>query len=175
MNTLKKFNARVTTAHESIGYTQTVEVDTERDTLLDEIAANMEKTRSWKVERWEVAEVLDNLPVASMTIEDLEALAELTSIVPAEVVNEFCDDFGREYDPTEIDDLRDDVTDRYYGAYESGAAYAREFAHDTGSLENVPGWILTSIDWKSAWNSDLRHDFVEITDETGTLHLFLAH
>lgn len=69
-------------------------------------------------------------------------------------MGEYLDDMG-------ADDLSD-FDEAYNGQYNSGAAFAEQFADDIGAVDDRnAGWIC--IDWERTWDANLRHDY-HITD-----------
>lgn len=55
-----------------------------------------------------------------------------------------------------------DVLPMFQGPYNNPEDFAEELATELGDLDNVPDYILSSIDWAGVWDANLRHEYYEI-------------
>ncbi len=61
----------------------------------------------------------------------------------------------------EADVTADNVEDAFFGIFDSIKAFAEELVCEINGLD-IPGYVLSHIDWQSMWDCDLRHHFTAL-------------
>ena len=97
-----------------------------------------------------------------------ELVASILEIDSVSRTNLFIDEIEG-YGVDSVDTFRD----AYYGCYPNLATFAEDFITEcySDSINDLPIWLQTAIDYEMIWYQTLRHDFFEVEFD-GEVYIF---
>jgi hypothetical protein len=69
-----------------------------------------------------------------------------------------------------------DFEDAYYGCYPNVQTFVEDFITEcySNSINDLPIWLQTAIDYEMIWYQTLQHDFFEVSFD-GEVYIFNRH
>ena len=80
--------------------------------------------------------------------------------------------FRHELEGYGVDSI-ENFEDAYYGCYPDVDVFAEDFVNDcfSDTINELPHWLQSAIDYELIWHQSLRHDFFEVEFD-GEVYIF---
>ena len=156
------------------------------DALFDVIVSNVKSFGKWVNEHCTNADEVSCFPIAAWLLSLIKQHIYDTFIMP-ETLTRFQEHVASilEIDSVSrtdlfIDEIEgcginsiDTWNDAYFGCYPNVQTFAEDFINEcySDSINNLPIWLQTAIDYEMIWYQTLRHDFFEVEFD-GEVYIF---